>query len=197
MAAPDKSVPIILASASPRRIELLRMLGLRFSVVPSRAEEILDDSVPVGQLVERNALAKASEVAKRFDTGLVIGADTVVVCEGSVLGKPSDLEDAGRMLRLLAGKTHEVFSGVAAVRAQDGAGKTAHAVTGVTFRPLSDSQITKYFQMIDPLDKAGAYAIQGPGGVIIEKIEGCYYNVVGLPLTTLDNLLAYFGTKIF
>ena len=100
------------------------------------------------------------------------------------------------MLRALAGKTHRVYSGVAVLRAKDGASKTAHAITDVTFRPLSDRQAHRYFELIDPLDKAGAYAIQGIGGVIIEKIEGCYYNVVGLPLTVLDDLLAHFDTRL-
>ncbi len=120
----------------------------------------------------------------------------MVVCEKRVFGKPTDFEDAKDMLRQLAGKTHQVYSGVAVVQAEDGLEKTAHAITAVTFRPLSERQIKRYFEMIDPLDKAGAYAIQGAGGIIIEKIAGCYYNVVGLPLTVLDNLLAYFGMRI-
>lgn len=172
------------------------MLGARFSVLPSEIDEDSDPSMPVAKLVERNALAKATDVARRLDSGLVIGADTVVVLEGKIFGKPSDLEDARRMLSALAGNTHQVYSGVAVVRVGDGACKTAHAVTEVTFRPLSEQQITEYFEMIDPLDKAGAYAIQGIGGVIIEKIAGCYYNVVGLPLTVLDNLLLYFGARL-
>ena len=175
---------------------MLRMLGARFSVIPSGIEEDSDQSVPVGELVERNALSKASEVAGRLDTGLVIGADTVVVLDGKIYGKPSDLDDARRMLSELAGRTHQVFSGVAVVRVEDDASRVAHAVTDVAFRPLSGAQITRYFDMINPLDKAGAYAIQGIGGVIIEKITGCYYNVVGLPLTVLDDLLSHYDMRL-
>jgi septum formation protein len=191
-----RAAPIILASSSPRRIELLRSLGLKFNVVESGIEEASTHLVPVGELVERNALRKAQEVAKRFSAGLVIGADTVVWLEGKIFGKPKHIEDANRMLRELAGKTHQVYSGVAVLRVEDAEVKTAHAITDVTFRPLSDEQTARYLEMIDPLDKAGAYAIQGPGGVIVEKICGCYYNVVGLPLTVLDHLLYYFGVSL-
>ncbi|RJP72155.1 MAG: septum formation protein Maf [Candidatus Abyssobacteria bacterium SURF_17] len=187
---------LILASTSPRRIDLLRSLGIAFELAESEVGEEWRDDIPIAELVERNALAKASSVARKLERGLVIGADTVVSCEGAVFGKPSDIEDARRMLRALAGRTHQVYSGVAVVRARDGTAKTAHAITDVTFRPLSEKQIAKYLQMIDPLDKAGAYAIQGVGGIIVEKICGCYYNVVGLPLTVLDNLLAHFGVQL-
>jgi septum formation protein len=192
----SEDVKIILASSSPRRIEMLRMLGIRCEVVPSEIEENCDPRVPVTELVEQNAVAKADDIARRFRSGLVIGADTVVVCDGNIYGKPADLDDARRMLRLLAGKTHQVYSGVAVVRAEDRMRKTAHAATDVTFRPLSERQIDRYFEMINPLDKAGAYAIQGAGGVIIEKLVGCYYNVVGLPLSVLDGLLAHFGARL-
>jgi septum formation protein len=196
MAGPSESIPIILASSSPRRIELLRSLGVEFDIVASEVEEAQDPIASIAELVEQNALAKAKDVSRRFESGLVIGADTVVVCQGEIFGKPADLEDAKRMLKKLVGRTHRVYSGVAVVRAGDGACRTAHAMTEVTFRPLSDAQIARYFEMIDPLDKAGAYAIQGAGGVIIEKICGCYYNVVGLPLTVLDSLFAHFGMRL-
>ncbi len=197
MSHPEKTPRLVLASASPRRSELLHMLGADFKVIPSEIEEDSDPTVPVGELVERNALEKASDVARRTKTGLVIGADTVVALDGKVYGKPLDIDDARRMLSTLAGRTHRVFSGVAVVRAEDGEQRTAYAVTEVTFRPLSDAQIDRYFDMIEPLDKAGAYAIQGAGGVIIEKISGCYYNVVGLPLTVLDELLSHFDEQLF
>jgi septum formation protein len=192
----DNKQRLVLASSSPRRIELLRMLGVKFSVIPSGIEEDSVHSISVGELVESNAVSKASEVASQLDTGLVIGADTVVVLDGKIYGKPSGLDDARHMLSELAGRTHQVFSGVAVVRVEDGASKVAHAVTDVAFRPLSDGEITRYFDMINPLDKAGAYAIQGIGGVIIEKITGCYYNVVGLPLTVLDDLLSHFDIRL-
>jgi len=196
MNSPSHSSRIILASSSPRRIELLRSLGLKFEIVASEIEEKQESETSIAELVEHNALAKARDVSKKIETGLIIGADTVVVCEGEIYGKPADLEDARRMLRTLAGKPHQVYSGVAVVRAEDGKYRTAHAVTDVTFRLLSEEQIARYLKMIDSLDKAGAYAIQGAGGIIIEKICGCYYNVVGLPLNTLDKLLGFFGVQL-
>ena len=191
-----KNSDLVLASASPRRSELLRMLGISFRVKPSDIDEDCDPDIPVAELVEKNALAKASAVASGIEMGIVIGADTVVVLDGKIFGKPADMDEARQMLATLAGKTHRVYSGVAVVRAEDRASKTAHEITDVTFRPLSDRQAQRYFELIDPLDKAGAYAIQGIGGIIIEKIEGCYYNVVGLPLNVLDDLLAHFDTRI-
>lgn len=175
---------------------MLRALGLKFEVVTSEIEEKQEPTTSISELVEHNALVKARDVSKKFASGLVIGADTVVVFEGKIYGKPTDLEDARRMLRTLAGRTHQVYSGVAVVRVEDGESRTAHAVTDVTFRCLSEEQIDRYLRMIDPLDKAGAYAIQGAGGIIIEKISGCYYNVVGLPLITLDKLLGSFGVQL-
>jgi septum formation protein len=169
---------------------------MEFDIVASEVEEVQDPKASIAELVEQNALAKAKDVSRKFENGLVIGADTIVVCEGEIFGKPANLEDAGRILKKLAGRTHRVYSGVAVVRAGDGVSRTAHAMTEVTFRPLSDAQVGRYFEMIDPLDKAGAYAIQGAGGVIIEKICGCYYNVVGLPLTVLDSLFAHFGMRL-
>jgi len=174
----------------------LRLLGVTFSVIPSGVEEDLDQHLSVGELVERNAFSKASEVAGRLDAGLVIGADTLVVLDGKIYGKPTDLDDAWRMLSELAGRTHRVFSGVAVVRVEDGKSSKTHATADVAFRPLSSAQIARYFDLINPLDKAGAYAIQGIGGVIIEKITGCYYNVVGLPLTVLDDLLCSFDMRL-
>ena len=144
----EKTSGLVLASASPRRSELLRMLGVNFTTLPSEIEEDSDSTVPVGELVERNALEKASDVARRTKEGLVIGADTVVALDGRVYGKPSDIDDARQMLSTLAGRTHRVFSGVAVVRAEDGESRTASAVTEVTFRPLSDAQIDRYFDMI-------------------------------------------------
>jgi septum formation protein len=191
-----KQPRIILASASPRRIELLRALGLDFAVAPSAVEEAQHPEGPPRELVEHNALAKATDVASRYSTGLVIGADTIVWLDGRIFGKPCDIDDARRMLRALAGQTHQVYSGIAIIRIEDNSRLTAHAVTDVTFRPLAEEQIAKYLQMIHPMDKAGAYAIQGAGGIIIEKICGCYYNVVGLPLSLLDTMLAHFGVRL-
>lgn len=196
MADSGKHVPLILASSSPRRIELLRELGIEFRSVPSDAAEAKEPRGSIAGLVEENALMKAMDVAGRFTDGLVIGADTVVVCDGILFGKPRDIEDARRIVLQLAGRIHQVYSGIAVVRIEDGDKRIAHEVTDVTFRPLSEAQIDRYFQMIDPLDKAGAYAIQGAGGIVIEKISGCYYNVVGLPLAVLDDLLTHFGIRL-
>jgi septum formation protein len=191
-----KEKHVILASASPRRIELLRALGLSFEVFASAVDEPEHVEQSPGEFVERIARAKASDVAAHFSEGIVIGADTIVWLEDRVFGKPKDDEDARRMLSVLAGKTHQVYTGIAILRVEDGRQVTAHEITDVTFRPLSPEQIARYMQMINPLDKAGAYAIQGAGGIIVEKICGCYYNVVGLPLSLLDSMLAQFGVHL-
>lgn len=184
--------PIILASASPRRQELLKLLIPEFEVVVS---DFVEDPAPSGQSPEEfaveAALEKARDVARRYPEALVIGADTVVVVDGQVLGKPTDADDARRMLRLLAGRSHQVHTGLAAV-ARD-AEASACERTEVWFRPLPAQLIEGYVATGEPLDKAGAYAIQGRGCVLVERIEGCYFNVVGLPLYRLSRMLEQFG----
>lgn len=174
---------VILASSSPRRRQLLAQIGVQFTVVPPDADESqLPDESPQ-QMVQRLAQLKARAVAGQQPTGLVLGADTTVVLNNAVLGKPTDPSDAGRMLRNLSGKAHTVFTGWAIVDAATGAEVMGCGSADVTFRPLDDDEIEAYVATGSPLDKAGSYGIQDDlGAVFIERIEGDYYTVVGLPL---------------
>ena len=183
-------VRIILASQSPRRRELLERMGiLNFEIIPARGEEVLDPALPPERLVEELSRQKAAEVAAgAVPEDLVIAADTVVAVDGKILGKPQDTKDAARMLRLLSGRTHQVLTGVALFyRGQE---KARVDVTEVTFAPLTDQQIAWYIGTGEPLDKAGAYGIQGKAALFIPTIHGSYSNVVGLPLATLLTLFA-------
>ena len=174
---------LILASASPRRKELLRQVGVEFDIEVSHAPEIIDPTLPTEEMVQQLALQKASAVAAGHENGLVLGSDTVVVNDGRLLGKPSTKEEAAEMLRSLSGRWHQVMTAVAIV---DASGMREPWVTvektGVKFRDLSEEDIAAYVATGESMDKAGAYGIQGFGALLVEKIEGCYFNVVGLPL---------------
>ena len=183
---------LILASASPRREELLRQLGVPFAVIPSDLPEELPPGPPE-EAVRLLALAKARAVAAKVGSGVVLGADTVVVLGGTVLGKPKDAGGARRMLRALSGKVHEVITGVALVEAPARREASAAVVTRVMMHRYGEEEIDVYLATGEPYDKAGAYAIQGAGGRLVAKVEGCYTNVVGLPLTTTRRLLAEWG----
>lgn len=186
MARPPK---FILASASPRRSDLLRMLGLPFQAVPSDVSEAIDAPLPpAGHVLEISA-RKARAVARTFPDALVLGADTVVALEGDILEKPADETEAVRILTRLSGKTHRVYTGLTLVDTADGRTLSDVAVTEVTFRPLEPDEIHRYVQTRDPMDKAGAYAAQGRAAVFIESVSGCFYNVVGLPLALLWGLI--------
>lgn len=187
-------VEIVLASNSPRRQELLRQIGVSFQVVPSQVDEVLTDAVPPAKLAETLALAKAREVAGRCPGALVLGADTVVVVAGEVLGKPADAADAMRMLRLLAGREHQVITGVALI--QGAREEISSEVTTVHFQTVSDETLARYVATGEPVDKAGAYAIQGMAAVMIRGIEGDYFNVVGLPLSRVVQMLSQFGVQV-
>jgi septum formation protein len=182
-------LPLILASASPRRRELLTSLGLDFTVLPSSVDEasIPIDGLTPAQTVEKLARVKAEAVAELYPDRLVIGADTVVVQNDVIYGKPVDAADAVRLLGLLQGQAHQVFTGVAVVAGARCV--TAIETTQVWMRPLSEAERQAYVATGEPMDKAGAYAIQGAGSVLIPRIEGCYFNVVGLPLHRLSMLL--------
>jgi septum formation protein len=188
--------PIILASGSPRRRELLTGLGLPFKVQPSSG----DESVPVGisprEMVEMLAIRKAESVSREHDQGIVIGSDTIVVIDNEVLGKPKDQADAFNMLSKLQGRTHIVFTGLAVVDASNGRSKVAYSSTEVTIKPLSEEQITRYIATGEPNDKAGSYAIQGLGATLVEKINGDYFTVVGLPVGLLSDMLSEFGVHV-
>jgi len=175
---------LVLASASPRRRKLLEQIGMTFTVDPSSVEETFEPGESPERIVERLSRLKAEEVAARHDAGIVVGADTLVVLEGTVLGKPSDTDDAVRMLGLLSGRTHEVYTGFCLIDRPGGRRITDHEVTHVTFRELSGEEIRAYARGGSPMDKAGAYGIQDDfGAIFVERIEGCFYNVVGFPLT--------------
>lgn len=185
-----QSAAVVLASGSPRRRALLEQIGLPFSVVPSRAEEHIAPGLPPDLAVQNLSLLKAADVAKsQTANALVIGADTVVTLDDEILTKPRDKEDAGTMLRRLSGRRHSVLTGLTVVRCRDGKSVSIAEETAVYFKVLTEREILSYVQTGEPLDKAGAYGIQGLGGLFVEKIEGDYYNVVGLPLARLGRLL--------
>ena len=187
----ENKIKWVLASQSPRRKELLAQIGLSFEVVVSRADENITEELSPGELVERLSLIKAEAVrdslAGREDAPVVIGADTVVYHNGRILGKPKDEEDAFLMLRSLSGDTHSVFTGVS-ILFPDGT-VTFHSETKVGFDELSDAEIRAYIASGEPMDKAGAYGIQGLGGAFVTGIEGEYANVVGFPIGEFCRIL--------
>ncbi len=177
---------LILASQSPRRKELLGLLGIPFEVRVSSADETMtpgmDPADQVGEVSRRKALA-----ISRTPEDIVIGADTIVVCDGEILGKPANVQDACRMLRMLSGKAHQVMTGMTVLY-----GDTAHTCTEITdvyFRDLTDREISRYVASGEPMDKAGSYGIQGGGALFAQKLVGDYYNVMGLPVCRLFQVL--------
>ncbi len=189
--------PLILASASPRRRALLTALGLELEVRISNAEE-LAEGLPPMELVVENARLKGSAVAAAESAEcFVLGADTLVELEGDILPKPNDLDEARRMIRRLAGRAHRVHTGVALFRCPEQDCATAVETTEVTFRPLEDSEIDIFVDAVRPLDRAGAYTSDGPGTLLIQGFNGCYQNVLGLPLVRVDHLLRGFGDSLF
>lgn len=183
---------VVLASASPRRLALLQQIGIEAQVCPAAFDEVSGAAVQAEEVVLANALGKCrAVVAAKGDALPVVAADTVVVAAGEILGKPGDAAEAVAMLQQLSGKAHKVLTGLAVSYA----GKELAEVctTQVVFRTLTDEEIKKYVATGEPLDKAGAYGIQGKGAVLVEKIDGCYNNVVGLPLTRLQLILAKLG----
>ena len=180
--------PLILASSSPRRAEILRAVGWDFEASPADVDETLRPGERAEDYVRRLAREKAERVAASRLFGLVLGADTTVVVEGDILGKPQDEEDAARMLRRLAGRWHEVLTGVALVRAETGATVVGLERTRVRFAETSEEEIAWHVRTGELLDKAGAYAIQGRAALFIEAIEGDYWNVVGLPVRLVYEL---------
>jgi septum formation protein len=187
-----QKMEIILASASPRRTELLQQLDVEFRVIPSDAEEIHDGQLTATEVAQINAYRKARAVAKKFPDALVIGADTLVYLGTRLYGKPANMTDAHRMLDELQGRTHEVVTGVCLVNLREHHQKIFAETTQVTFRPLTSELIDLYLRKINPLDKAGAYAIQEGGEIIVKESVGSFSNVVGLPLERLEEELDFF-----
>lgn len=182
--------PLVLASASPRRRHLLGQLGLSFDVHPSDVDETVPPGIEPSALVRHLAMEKAVAVAHLYPDRLVLGADTIVVLDGAVLGKPADAAEARAMLVQLSGEMHTVFTGLALVHLNSARRESAHEETDVYFDALSDDEIARYVDTGAPMDKAGAYGIQDDyGAAFIHRIEGDYYNVVGLPLHRLYRTL--------
>jgi septum formation protein len=187
---------IILASNSPRRRELLKSLGVDFKIFPIEVEEIEGKKgISPVELVKKNALMKAQNAAElcQNEYNLIISADTIVVLDGEIIGKPKDEKDAIRILKKLRGKYHYVFTGIAVWATPENVHYVSSVRSKVKMRDYSDKEIERYVATGEPIDKAGAYGIQGKGALLIEKIEGDYYNIVGLPLVRLNYLLNKFG----
>ncbi|MCC8435302.1 Maf family protein [Brevibacillus sp. M2.1A] len=191
-----KNVPLILASSSPRRRELLQTLGLSFTVITSDVDETTAEHLSASEVVEELSLRKAKEVASRLTEGVVLGSDTVVVLDDQILGKPVDEMDAYRMLSMLQGQEHTVYSGVALIDVETGRAEVSHSLTHVRIRALTEQEIKSYIATGEPMDKAGSYAIQGIGATLVEGITGDYFTVVGLPLGLTSTLLTRFGMPI-
>lgn len=176
---------LILASASPRRVDLLRELKLEFQVVPSRAPELHTENLTARELAQINAYRKARTVAKDFPDTLVLGADTLVFLGTELFGKPTNLEEARTMLERLQGRTHEVVTGVCLIHLRDHQQRVFAEVTRVTFHELGAPTLDAYLSAVNPLDKAGGYAIQEYGELLVKEIAGSYSNVIGLPMERL------------
>jgi nucleoside triphosphate pyrophosphatase len=185
---------LILASTSPRRAELLRQLGVEFKILPAAAAEAAHEHLSPLEICQLNAHRKARTVAKKIPDALVLGADTLVFRDNEILGKPVNLADAERMLTDLQGRTHQVVTGVSLIHLRGHRERLFATSTDVTFHPLTAGQIRDYLSKVNPLDKAGAYAIQEHGETIVAKIAGSYNNVVGLPLERLEMELNAWAT---
>ncbi|NLH01773.1 MAG: septum formation inhibitor Maf [Clostridiales bacterium] len=187
---------VVLASASPRRRELLLMLRVEnLKIIPALGEEVIDEGMTPEEAVCALSFAKAKEVSKLCSTDdIIIAADTVVAVDGMIIGKPDGEEDAFRMLSLLSGRTHNVFTGVTVMRKDEI--YTEYERTAVRFRELSESEIRAYIKTGEPMDKAGAYGAQGIGSLFVEGIEGDFFNVMGLPLCRLSKMLNKMGVRL-
>lgn len=189
-------IPIVLASASPRRKALLEALGIAVQVLPSHTDELLDGDPEFVAL--QNAVAKRDATAATLtEPALVIAADTIVVLGDRILGKPRDHAEARDMLRELSNKQHRVITGVAVVQTESGRNAAGIETTSVTFRDLTADQIERFVDAVNPVDRAGAYTVDGPGTLIVARYEGCYQNVLGLPIPRLENLLEEIGDSLF
>ena len=188
--------PIVLASQSPRRRALLEALGTRIEVRVSHAEEILDGDphqvVLTNAVVKRDAVAALSKASE-----LIVAADTIVVLDGAILGKPNDLDEARDMLSRLSGRTHEVLTGVAIIDTETSQTAQGVETTHVTFCALTADEINCFVDAVNPLDRAGAYTVDGPGSLLVAGYDGCYQNVLGLPLVHLNSLFRTLGEDLF
>lgn len=192
----DYEFKIVLASTSPRRISLLRQIGMRFTVVTPVEDETSANPDPKERVME-NALAKARSVLGNVEEGLIVGADTVVYIDERILGKPSSDDEARRMMATLSGRVHRVFTGLAVIDAESGLEEVSCEETQVHLMELSDEEISRYVESGEPMGKAGAYAIQGLGAVFVDRVVGCFHNVVGLPLSLLWKMIRGMGYDPF
>lgn len=181
---------LILASQSQRRRELFELIGLEYTCIPSNADENVAFSEP-GQFVEELALRKAAAVKETHPGACVVGSDTIVWLDNEIIGKPRDREDAYRILRTLSGRTHTVYTGMAVLT--DDSTLVCHETTRVTFEELSDELIWDYIDTGDPMDKAGSYGVQGLGAMLVKKVDGCYFTVIGLSIPKLYQMLKTVG----
>jgi len=188
---------IILASTSPRRRMLLQQIGIKFKIVKSNYQEDMTLNKKPEELSKYLALGKAKDVASKLKTGIVIGADTFLSYKGKLLGKPKNKKDAKRILKLISNKTLVVYSGIAIIDIKKKKTVTDSVKTFIKIKKLSDKDIDNYVSSGEPLDKAGAIGIQEKGAIFVEKINGCYFNIVGLPLFKLYKNLEKFGVNIF
>lgn len=186
---------IILASGSPRRRELMTRLGINFQYVTSKAKEDMNPAIEPGELTIKNAAMKGYDVANLYDEAFIIAADTIVHCEGRVFGKPKGESDIVEMLTFLRNKMHHVTTGVAIINKRAAVCERFFRTTDVYFKNYSDEFIKWYIKSEEPFDKAGSYAIQGKGCLMVDRIEGCYDNVVGLPVSELFERLIKFGVR--
>jgi len=184
---------LILASASPRRAALLEQIGIPFRRVISGVDEDLHDPADPEEHVRELSRLKAQDVARDLTSGIVLGADTVVVLDQHILGKPADEKEAAKMLAMLSSRTHQVYTGLTLIDATRDATVSHVEITEVTFRELGEDEIAAYVSTGEPMDKAGAYGIQGRGALLVSGIKGCYFNVVGLPLVGLLRALEKLG----
>ena len=178
-----RSAAIVLASGSPRRKQLLEQIDLEFLVIPSQVHEDFDLDLSPEKFVEHYAKEKAKDIAKAHPDKWIIGADTIVVFNAEILGKPKDRDDSFRMLKMLSGNTHQVFTGVSIQQSKMQVSDTFHEYTNVTFNTLDDMVISYYIDTYKPFDKAGSYGIQDWFSVCVNHIDGCFYNVMGFPLS--------------
>ena len=182
----DSQTPVILASQSPRRIELLKQIVNNFQVIPSEIDEVCNTDLSPEENAASLGQQKADWVAKRHPGHWVIGADTLVVLENEIIGKPADVEDACQILRRLSGREHKVITGIAVIHSK---AFSASTVSKVRIKPLTEEEIVAYVNSGEPMDKAGAYAIQGIGSSLVKGYDGSYSNIVGLPVDALKDLL--------
>ena len=189
---------IILASASPRRKEILENTNIKFDIISSSIEELVLDGESPCQMVMRLAFEKGIDIASKHKSDLVISADTIVVLDNTVLGKPKDEEEAKLMITNLSGRTHQVITGISLINLENDKKVIDYVISNVKFKNLSEDDINDYIKTKESLDKAGAYGIQGYGALLVEEIQGDYFNIVGLPISKLSDLLKkHFNINLF